>query len=66
MSIVNTLEITCSQCSGTGKDGSKKCKTCKGAGGFLTAEGLQFMRFLERHYKPTALAQPKAKDKEFK
>lgn len=60
MSTITNLEIFCQECSGTGKLGSKKCPSCSGRGGFLTQEGQEFMRFMERHFKATALAKPKS------
>lgn len=59
MDIVNALEIACSQCHGTGKEGAKKCSACAGRGGFLTTQGQEFIRFMQRHYNPQALPEAK-------
>jgi hypothetical protein len=43
------LEVTCSQCDGTGEVYLGKCGFCLGKGAFPTETGQALLSFFERH-----------------
>jgi DnaJ-class molecular chaperone len=49
-SFIDTLEVICYNCYGSGNCSYGPCDTCNGKGMFLTSQGELLLEFFKRHF----------------